>query len=312
MTKDTLFHKYFEDWVKLYKRGTVRPITYGKYQMTLRHLTEIAPSLSLCNLDRREYQQIINKYAETHERQTVMDFHHHLKGAILDAIDERLIDIDPTRKVAISGKPKADKAPKFLNKAELVKLLAHLRGEHHLDWLILLLAKTGLRYAEALGLTPKDFDFEKGTLQVSKTWDYKSREGGFTETKNHSSKRVVQIDSMLNAQLYQFLRGKDEDEPVFVKKTADGMYQRMFNSTANHHLRQLTKKAGVPPVSIHGLRHTHASLLIYEGVSIQIVAKRLGHATTTTTQETYLHIIKELEDADNKKVVIHLAELSAY
>ena len=58
--------------------------------------------------------------------------------------------------------------------------------------------------------------------------------------------------------------------------------------------------------SIHGLRHTHASLLLFAGVSIASVARRLGHASMTTTQKTYLHIIQELEN----KVMRSLSELS--
>lgn len=62
-------------------------------------------------------------------------------------------------------------------------------------------------------------------------------------------------------------------------------------------------------ISVHGLRHTHASLLLYAGVSIASVARRLGHSNMTTTQQTYLHIIQELENQDNDKVMKHLASL---
>ena len=60
------------------------------------------------------YQQLINDYAVYHERQTTMDFHHQLKGAILDAVDEGLIPRDPTRKVIIKGKTPREKKVKYL------------------------------------------------------------------------------------------------------------------------------------------------------------------------------------------------------
>jgi integrase len=72
----------------------------------------------------------------------------------------------------------------------------------------------------------------------------------------------------------------------------------------------LCKKAGVPIISVHCLRHTHASLLIFAGVSIASIAKRLGHSSVSTTQETYLHIIKELESQDNDKIMNHLSLLT--
>nr|WP_240318469.1 tyrosine-type recombinase/integrase [Enterococcus gilvus] len=72
----------------------------------------------------------------------------------------------------------------------------------------------------------------------------------------------------------------------------------MYNSTVNDLLERRCKAANVPLITLHGLRHTHASLLLFAGVSIASVARRLGHASMTTTQKTYLHIIQELENQD--------------
>ena len=69
------------------------------------------------------------------------------------------------------------------------------------------------------------------------------------------------------------------------------------------------EELNITVISVHGLRHTHASLLLFAGVSIASVAKRLGHADMTTTQQTYLHIIQELENKDNTKIMQHLAAL---
>lgn len=91
-------------------------------------------------------------------------------------------------------------------------------------------------------------------------------------------------------------------EPIFVKG-------RVFNSTINNRLKVLCKRAQIPVITVHSLRHTHASLLLFAGVSIASVATRLGHSSMTTTQETYLHIIQELENQDNDKIMRHLAML---
>ena len=69
-------------------------------------------------------------------------------------------------------------------------------------------------------------------------------------------------------------------------------------------------KAKVQEITVHGLRHTHASLLLFAGVSIASVARRLGHASMTTTQKTYLHIIQELENKDIDLVMRSLSGLS--
>jgi integrase len=298
------FHEYFSVWVEVYKQGAVRLITHQKYLVTLRRLAELAPNLKICELDKRSYQNLINSYAQTHEKQTTMDFHNHLKSAIMDAIDEGVLSSDPTRKVIIKGKEPAKKKPKFLSQFELQALLKtlNLSSKPNWDWFILLVAKTGLRFSEALALTPSDFDLTEQKIKITKTWNYKNATGNFGDTKNFSSKRTLSIDPQLCKQFRKLTKLLSTDEPIFISG-------RVFNSTVNNRLKSLCKKAGVPVISLHSLRHTHASLLIYAGVSIVSIAKRLGHSSVTTTQETYLHIIQELENQDNKKIIRHLSAL---
>ncbi len=301
---DELFCDYYEKWIAVYKEGAIRKVTLDKYLMSHKWLVKLAPDLKVSELNRITYQQILNQYALSHERQTTMDFHHQLKGAILDAVDEGLIQRDPTRKVIIKGKAPREKKVKYLNQFELHTLLAQLdlKDEVNWDWFIMLVAKTGLRFSEALGLTPKDFDFAHQSISVSKTWDYKNG-GGFMPTKNKSSIRKVQIDWQTVIQFAELVKNLPEDEPIFVKG-------KVYNSTINDRLERYCKKANLPVISIHGLRHTHASILLFAGVSIASVARRLGHASMTTTQKTYLHIIQELENRDVDLVMRSLSGLS--
>lgn len=273
--------------------------------MTHSWLKRLAPTLRLCDVSRVTYQQLLNEYASCHEKQTTMDFHHQLKGAIADAVDDGLISKDPTRKAIIKGKTPSPKKIKYLNQFELHTLLStlDLQGEINWDWLILLIAKTGMRFSEALALTPKDFDFAHQMLSISKTWDYKGN-GGFMPTKNRSSVRKIQIDWQTVIQFSELVKRLPPDKPIFVKK------ERVYNSTVNDILARHCKNAKIPVISVHGLRHTHASLLLFAGVSIASVARRLGHSSMTTTQKTYLHIIQELENQDVDLVMRSLSGLS--
>lgn len=302
--KQILLHDYFAQWIEVYKDGAVRERTLDKYWLSHRHLQEIAPNLKLVDITRLEYQQILNTFAQTHEKATVMDFHHQLKAMLLDAYDEGYIQRDPTRKIVVKGKEPSEKKSKYLNEFELKLLLRHLDLSTfpNFDWMILLIAKTGLRFSEALGLTKEDIDLEQQMINVDKTWDYKSYTGSFKPTKNSSSVRKVPIDWKLAMQLNQVIQDLPNGEPIFAQK-------RVFNSTVNNLLKKHCKELNIPVISVHGLRHTHASLLLFAGVSIASVAKRLGHADMTTTQQTYLHIIQELENKDNTKIMQHLAAL---
>lgn len=298
-----LFSDYFKRWITVYKEGAIRKVTMDKYKLSLSWVKKLAPKLKLCDMDRVTYQQLLNDYAKDHERQTTMDFHHHLKSAILDAVDEGLIERDPTRKVIIKGKSPREKKKKYLNQFELHTLLNGLNLKDHInyDWLILLIAKTGMRFSEAIALTPADFDFSHQLLSVNKTWNYKDG-GGFQPTKNKSSVRKIQLDWMIVSQFSALVKDLPVNEPIFVEKA-------IFNSTINNILNRHCTDLGIPVITIHGLRHTHASLLLFGGVSIASVAKRLGHSSMNTTEKTYLHIIQELENKDVDLVMRSLSGL---
>ena len=299
-----LFCNYYKEWVNVYKKDAIREATLAKYRMTQKWVEKLVPDLKVSELTRTMYQQLLNDYAKEHERQTTLDFHHQLKGAILDAVDEGLIERDPTRKAIIKGKTPKVKKIKYLNQFELHTLIAHLdiKEKPNWDWFILLVAKTGMRFSEALAITPADFDFARQTLSVSKTWDYKGT-GGFLPTKNKSSVRKIQIDWQIVVKFSELVKNLPEDKPIFVGE------EKIYNSTVNDVLARHCRDCGSSVISIHGLRHTHASLLLFAGVSIASVARRLGHASMTTTQKTYLHIIQELENKDVDLVMRTLSGL---
>jgi len=300
------FHDYYMNWIKLYKEGAVKKVTLRKYYLAHTWILKLQPNLKLNQLTRALYQQLLNDYAKTHEKQTTMDFHHLLRGSILDALDEGLITHDPTRKAIIKGKQPRPKKPKFLNQFQLHNLITSLNlgPTLTLDWLILLLSKTGMRFAEALGLTPEDFNFAQQTIHINKTFNYKDNDG-FAETKNKSSIRKIQIDWYTSSQFAGLLKNLPLDQPIFIKKD-----KKFFNSTLNNRLKRHCIKNNIPVITVHALRHTHASLMLFAGVSIASVARRLGHSSMNTTQKTYLHIIQELENKDIDQVMRLLSSLN--
>lgn len=304
--KDILFVDYYDEWVETYKVGLISDITLEKYYRNGIVLREICPRLFLDEMTRRDYQEIINEYAKTREKQTVIDFHHQIKGCLKDAFHDSLLDRDPTYKAIMKGKKPSEKKRKYLHGDELKKLVKvlDLGTEINRDWFILIALKTGLRFAEALALTPNDFDFKTQTLKVDKTLNYKSSKIGFIPTKNESSKREILIDWKIIGQFAPLIMDLEPNEPIFVEKG-----KRVFNSTYNKYLEKKCKEAGITTISFHALRHTHASILLSAGVSLHSIADRLGHANVTTTQETYTHIINELAEKDNTKMMGALSSL---
>ena len=305
MTSMITLADYFDEWVDIYKLGAVRDVTLKKYHMSSQWVHRLAPNLLLQDVTRQTYQKLINEYALCHERQTTMDFHHHIKGALLDALDDNLITKDPTRKVVIKGRKTRQKKLQYLNKVDVQKLVEQLDLTETItfDWLILLMLKTGMRFSEAIAVTPADFDFLRQDVSVNKTIDYKHGLA-FEDTKNKSSKRKIKLDYQIAMQFFQLTRDIPADVSIF----AYGR-KRIYNSTVNDRLERLCKQAGIPVISVHGLRHTHASLLLCAGVSILSVSRRLGHSSVDITQKIYLHIIRELENADTDKIMKELSSI---
>ncbi len=165
---------------------------------------------------------------------------------------EGLLSRDPTRKAIIKGKTPKTKKIKYLNQFELHTLIADLdiKDTPNWDWFILLVAKTGMRFSEALAITPEDFDFARQTLSISKTWDYKG-DGGFLPTKNKSSVRKIQIDWQIVVKFSVLTRDLAPDRPIFVGES------KIYNSTVNDVLTRHCKACGISEISIHGLRHPY-------------------------------------------------------
>lgn len=308
--REILFADYYDEWIEIYKSGAIADVTLEKYYNTARHIRAIAPKLFVSDLDRLAYQKIINTYAKTHEKATTKDFHTQVKACVRDMFHDRMIDNDPTYRVVIKGKVPTKKNKKFLQKEELSKLLRSLDiSDLGRDWFILLIAKTGMRYAEALALTPADFDWTKNTMTINKTWDYRYNKG-FKPTKTPSSIRTIGVDWQVVGQFKPLIQDLPENDPIFIEKDENGNLKRPFNSTINSFLKVRCKELNIPVITLHALRHTHASILLAEGVSIHTISKRLGHSNVGVTQETYAHVLDELQKKDDEKMMTVLMQIA--
>ena len=90
----------------------------------------------------------------------------------------------------------------------------------------------------------------------------------------------------------------------------DSPIQVITNDRLNDVLRSSIKKLKIKPViTVHGLRHTHASVLLYKNISLPYISERLGHASMDITTSTYAHLLKELRECDSSKTASIFEEL---
>lgn len=307
VTKETLFSDYFDNWIATYKLNEVRTVTLEKYYLANEVVKNEWPNIKIGDITRRRYQMLINKFGKDHGKDTVAWLVHTLNQPFRDLNYEGLFDRDPTYRIkVVTTKPVVTKRRKYLEVSEMKKLDEFCRKDDgtYTNFIDVLL-RTGLRFAEGLGVTMNDIDFDKHTISINKTWDYKA-DSGFQPTKNASSVRTIEVDDYTLRCFKRNAEGIKNNEPIF---RGAGI---RYNSTVNDVLKKIQSKylhfSGLP-ITVHGLRHTHASFLIANRVSIQSVASRLGHADTITTQETYIHLLEQQRREDNKIIMKGLAQL---
>ena len=141
-----------------------------------------------------------------------------------------------------------------------------------------------MRAGEFLALSLKDFNFEKNTISINKSFAH--FDNSITTPKTESSTRVIAMPPTIMQD---------------IKKYADSLYEcpdRLFDVTEKKliwNLKKYLKAAGLPPIKIHDLRHSHVSYLIHHGVPITTISKRLGHKSPQITLNTYSHMYLESE-----------------
>ena len=305
-----LLADYFLKEIETYKKDQVREQTYGKYLSNCRFVADNWPGLSLEKMTADDYQQILNEYGKTREKATITDFHHQLAWALKRAYNvDGLLKRDVTFDAKIpQGKKPGKKKQKFMEIEDLKRLIQELKHENTPEAnFFLILLKTGLRFAEALGITLDDIDFERKTVSINKTLAYKGNRKGtraFAPTKNRYSVRTIIVDDAVLYMLWKNAKGADPDESIFFR-----LKGFQFNSTLNNKLKRACRNAGVPEITLHSLRHEHATYLVSQGISSMAEAERLGHADDSVTRAVYIHRLETEKARDDKEILQKIANL---
>lgn len=305
---------YFTDWLEVYKRPNVKPITYTLQERNVR--LNILPkwgNYRFKDLTRTEYQKWINKLREHYSEGTVRRIHSIFSSAIHDAVHEfRIIRENPIQKIKIPKDTGEAKPLKYFSKKELTTFLdqvkkkqKHAKYQYSIQYYVLftLMARTGIRIGEALALTWSDLDGEY--LIIEKTLVYPLNSTPYLSTpKSKSSIRKVKLDKPTVQLLTRHKINQKEvimryqnykaspDHLIFHQH--DGRWLR--TNVVREYFKEICKRAEVPVLSPHALRHTHAVHLLESGANIKYVSERLGHKSVKVTADTYLHVTEKIEN----------------
>lgn len=168
--------------------------------------------------------------------------------------------------------------------------------EYNIKLLFTVLFFTGLRLGEALALTWQDIDFSSNTIHITKSVYVNKGISHISATKTKAGTRRIIINKKLSQELQYW---QQQQKHLLEQFTSDSMSLQVFqsspititkNSIEKQYKKILERDATLKKIRIHDFRHSHASLLINQGEDYLVVKERLGHASITTTIDTYSHL----------------------
>ena len=301
-TRSPQVGKFLQQWLSTV-RPSLRSSTYVSYESTVR--LHITPEIGRLTLDKLNVEHVAGLIARKlgERRLSTRSVRYQLlilRIALNKAVRWGLVArnvaalVDPPRVV--------HKDVRVLSPDETRRLLVAARGDP-LEGLVALAVSTGARLGEALGLRWPDVDLERRQLRIDKTLQRITGEGQvLSEAKTPRSRRTIVLPVMaaevLRGRRKQQLdqrrvAGHDWHEAGYVFTTSSGGPLDARN--VQRSFRRIVRKAKLPRMRFHDLRHSCASLLLAQGVAPRVVMETLGHSRISVTMDTYTHVMPALQ-----------------
>ncbi|MFD1357635.1 tyrosine-type recombinase/integrase [Fictibacillus halophilus] len=305
----TLLKDHLASWLK-YKKPGIQKNTFEQHEYNInKKIIPYFQNIAIKNITRKRYDDfILSLVNQGYKKRTIEIIHTTMRAAMGQACEYKMIEENPSSRTKIPLRSQSNEEKlEYIEKDDIPDLLNSARKEPpHYYRFFLTLLDCGLRKGEAAALQRKDIDFKNNEITINKSLDFKitnlEDERIFGDTKTYESRRKVQMTKRVAQELHehmkylnaQRIRFNDEYihhlDLVFCRE--DG--RPLPKSTLQRVFKRVQEKAGLKPISIHGLRHTHAVMLLESKNDINLVSKRLGHRDITVTSNTYGHISDKL------------------
>lgn len=299
-TKDPTFVQYFHDWSQTYREPGKTITSKNRYGQIENHLKAYFGAERLSQVTHLQYQQFINEYGAHKAKSTMQKNHGTIKACVSDAVLDNIIPSNFAARINLIWDKNLTKKRDYLSMAEAQKLennlMQGLKPGMVARYMIITALYTGMRIGEILALKWTDINYSAKTFSITKSYDYIDHR--IKEPKTKSSIRTIKVNQKL-LDLVDQLKANHQ-QFVFATKKGKLLSDNGVNKVLWDHLKDI----GIdrPTLHFHSLRHTHASILLYHGMSLQYVSKRLGHSNMLVTARVYSHIINELKAQQDNRV----------
>lgn len=306
--------EWLDRGLELYKKPNRRRTTVDNYETMIRaHIKPALGHIPLMKLEPAHLQEFYNRKAKEKSSRTVHLLHYIIGVTLKRAVKEGKLYRNVNEATELPPMRKKEITP--LSAEEVQKFLDAEAGDRLYAAFVLELG-TGLRRGELLALRREDIDFEKGMVHVNRTLVMVRAEGGssrtelvYQEPKTEKSREPVPIPKVVLEELKRH-RARQEEEKAFwgqayqdnglVFCTEDGKPLDPANFFRRY--KRILKRAGLPAVSFHTLRHTFATLLLEAGEEMKTVQELLRHTVIDVTADIYTQVTKRLKKKVSAKV----------
>lgn len=288
------------------KRASLAPSTFTRYAGLIKH--HIVPAIGARPVRRIMPQDIAAFYLALGPRlsaRSIQQVHVILHGAFAQAVAWHAVARSPVGKAAGVGPPRAGRPEiRFLHPAQARALLEAARGDP-LSALYTAAVYTGLRLGELLALRWRDVDLERRALTVRHTLTLVDGAWTLRRPKTPNSQRTIVLVPAAAEALHAHRLAEARrllalghrigpDSLIFTDRWGGALNAGHITERA---FKPLLRRAGLPEIRFHDLRHTFASLMLSGGARIEVVSKMLGHASPATTLNVYAHLMPGDEEA---------------
>ena len=298
------FFEFSQIWLSEVIKPNSSPVTLKNYIAYLNNrilpylgnykLTELNTLILNSFFNELKQQKTMYKYRENVPiaKGTIQKVQEIVSGILQKAYEFELINNNPCRKIKLQ----LDNIESEINKTEAImyfdvetyKKVMELIKTEPLKYRILIevAAKTGLRRSEIYGLTASDIDLKNKTISVNKSRHYVKDKGMMLKnTKTKSSKRTITIPNSLAILLEEYM----------AEYTGEYIFEEISINAISTWWKNWQRSKDIQPIRFHDLRHTHATLLLSQGIDLKTISQRLGHSNISRTMNTYAHVLKEMD-----------------